>query len=201
MGLDRSTPAPTLVWDVDDVLNDLTRAWFETAWRPAHAQGPVTAYAQLTENPPHRLLGIARTEYLASLDAFRAGHYGRLAPNPRLLAWMDEHGHRFRHLALTAVPLAAAAYSGEWVFRHWGRWIRGIQVVPSLRDGQELLWDRSKVEYLRWLGHPDVTLIEDNPAACAEAAAAGFRALLVPQPWNADQAAAGVGRLAELMGE
>ncbi len=46
----------TIVWDIDDVLNDLTRAWFETAWLPAHRECRLT-YEELKVNPPHELLG------------------------------------------------------------------------------------------------------------------------------------------------
>ena len=61
------------------------------------------------------------------------------------------------------------------------------------------MWDASKVEYLRWLGHDDVVLIEDNPAACTAAAAAGFRTLRVPQPWNRGAALPKVGTLSDLL--
>ena len=57
----------TLVWDIDDVLNDLMRSWFTEEWLPTHPDCRL-AYADLLENPPHRVLGIAEAEYLASLD-------------------------------------------------------------------------------------------------------------------------------------
>lgn len=201
MAGDRAVPTgATLVWDVDDVLNSLTRDWFAQEWLPAHPAGPVTEYGRLTENPPHRLLGVTREEYLASLDAFRRRRYGGLEPDPAIRAWMEREGHRFRHVALTAVPLAAASFSGEWLFRVWGRWIRGVHVVPSPRPGCEApAWDASKVGFLRWLGHGDAVLIEDNPAVCAAAVAAGFRALLVPQPWNAG-GVPGAGAIGDLTG-
>jgi len=196
----RITAGMTLVWDVDDVLNQLTRAWFEQAWLSTHPDCPVTESAQLTENPMHRLLGVTREEYLASLDAFRAAGYAALVPDADILAWMSRNGDKFRHVALTAVPLASASCSGEWIYRHWGRWIRSIHVVPSPRTGQEApSWDASKVEYLRWFGHADVVLIEDNPVACAAAVAAGFSALRVPQPWNRGTALPKVGALSDLL--
>ena len=46
----------TIVWDVDDVLNDLMAVWFRDAWLPKHAACPVR-YEEITENPPHRVLG------------------------------------------------------------------------------------------------------------------------------------------------
>ena len=60
----------TIIWDVDDVLNDLMRAWFEdyAALNGTHTH---ITYDRLTSNPPHELLGISRMEYLESLDKFR----------------------------------------------------------------------------------------------------------------------------------
>ncbi len=193
----RPRPGMTLVWDVDDVLNALTRHWFEDAWR---AEWPACrlAYGQLIENPPHRLLGVPKATFLASLDAFREARYATLEPDSRVLAWMRREGCRYRHLALTAVPLRAAHHSAAWVYRHWGTWIRGFHVVPSPRsDYPAPDWDASKVEYLRWLGHDDVVLIEDNPAALREAAAAGLRTLRVSQPWNDESV--GRGQLEEFL--
>ena len=59
-----------IVWDIDDVLNDLMRAWFELHWRPRHPECSLH-YSQLRENPPQRVLGISESEYLSSLDEFR----------------------------------------------------------------------------------------------------------------------------------
>lgn len=186
---DRMWPQPgmTLVWDVDDVLNTLTRRWFEDVWLDGGSSRPgaITQFAQLTRNPPHEILGITREEYLDSLDAYRACRYSALQPRQDILGWMARAGHRFRHLALTAVPLHAAAFSGEWVYRHWGRWIRGVHVVPSARKGMDApRWDSSKTDFLRWLGRDDLALIDDHPDNLAEASEAGFRVLRVPQPWN-----------------
>ena len=186
MGADRAiSVGMTLVWDVDDVLNSLTEVWFEQEWLPCHPNQPLTQYDDLKENPPHRLLGVPKAEYLASLDHFRATQYHALEPNATIRAWMRRNGPQFRHVALTAAPLATSSQTGEWVYRHWGRWIRTIHVVPSKRANcSAKTWDPSKVDYLRWFGHKDVVLIEDNLATCAEAFAAGFHVLRVPQPWN-----------------
>jgi phosphoglycolate phosphatase-like HAD superfamily hydrolase len=59
----------TIVWDVDDVLNDLMRAWFEDWVSTKHAHCPLT-YDQITGNPPHELLGISSSDYQASLDDY-----------------------------------------------------------------------------------------------------------------------------------
>ena len=85
----------TLVWDVDDVLNDLMRAWFEQGWKREHAACGLE-YDDLRENPPHLALGASREQYLASMDAFRKTQAGiNLTPNPELLVWFSEHGGMF----------------------------------------------------------------------------------------------------------
>ena len=46
---------PTVVWDVDDVLNDLMAAWLAQVWVSEHPDRPI-AYADVRANPPHELL-------------------------------------------------------------------------------------------------------------------------------------------------
>ena len=57
----------TIAWDVDDVLNNLMRAWFEEKWLIDHPECNLL-YEGLTENPPHRLLETNVDNYLKSLD-------------------------------------------------------------------------------------------------------------------------------------
>ena len=57
----------TIVWDVDDVLNDLMREWIENWSRPARP-GCTIAYHAITKNPPPRVLGISLEEYRKPLD-------------------------------------------------------------------------------------------------------------------------------------
>jgi hypothetical protein len=174
----------TIAWDIDDVLNDLMRSWLEIAWRPTHRGCPVS-YEQLTENPPHRLLEVGLTDYLASLDAFRLSeNFSSLAPRAELLSWFERHGAGYRHVALTAVPLSCAPVSAAWLLRHFGRWIRSFHVIPSPRDGEKKLnYDRSKEEFLRRVRGIDA-LIDDNPGHIQGAEKAGVRGLLFPAPWN-----------------
>jgi FMN phosphatase YigB (HAD superfamily) len=183
----------TLVWDVDDVLNDLMREWLGTAWLPAHADSPVRDFAELRENPPHRLLGVRLEEYHESLDAFRSSlDRSPLAPSPGVLAWFREHGHRFRHVALTAVPLDQAPRSAAWVLTHFATWIRTFAVTPSPRAARPAgLGEGTKKEFLAWLGKGDV-LIDDDEANVSGARALGMETILVPRPWNS-----GHGTLAE----
>jgi len=173
----------TLVWDVDDVLNNLMRDWFEQGWLPRHPLCKL-AYREIRENPPHRILCVQLEEYLDSLDAFRREHLASLAPNPALMVWFQCHGHRFRHAALTKVPLQYADLSAAWVMKHFGNWIRSFNVVPSLRaKNPHIDYDRSKAEFLGWLGACDM-MIDDNPENISAVERRSIATLLWPQPWN-----------------
>jgi phosphoglycolate phosphatase-like HAD superfamily hydrolase len=174
----------TIVWDVDDVLNDLMRGWFEMQWRKAHP-GCTLTYEQISENPPHRVLGATLAQYQESLDSFRITGFSRLPPNPVVLAWFHEHGTRFRHVALTSVPLSGAGVSASWVLKHFGSWIHSFNVVPSPRDGDSFVrHDRTKAGFLEWWGQP-VIMIDDNYETIQAVRKSGFEAILVSRPWNA----------------
>lgn len=172
----------TIAWDVDDVLNDLMASWFRQ-WKLQHASTPVE-YTDLRENPPHRILGITMQQYLDSLDEFRlSGHYQAMMPVREVMEWFSERGSLFRHIALTAVPMKAAASSAQWVLRNFGPWIRTFHVVPSRRPGPDLpAYDEDKAAFLRWVGRVDFFIddSEDNVAS----AGPGTRGLLFPRPWN-----------------
>lgn len=174
----------TVVWDVDDVLNDLMRSWLDSAWAPDHP-GAAPRYADLHTNPPDELLGLSRTEYHLSLDAFRLGSgYARLEPNPAILAWLEAEGSRCRHVALTATPLGAAPATASWVLRHFGRWIREFAFIPAAREGEILhTYDGNKGAWLARSGVSSV-LVDDSPLNLAMAQASGAATLLWPQPWN-----------------
>src|SRR5579872_5662014 len=150
----------TFVWDIDDVLNDLMGAWFRE-WRGGHPACSV-AYAGLRENPPHRVLGISKDEYLASLDAFRLSETARnMTPNSEVLDWLRCHGARHRHMALTARPLASTPGTAEWLFRHFGDYFRCFAVVPSRLPEGLPQYDMAKGDFLEWFGKADV-LIDDS---------------------------------------
>jgi phosphoglycolate phosphatase-like HAD superfamily hydrolase len=174
----------TIAWDVDDVLNDLMRVWYEQAWLPSHPKCALR-YETLAENPPHRLLGVSVDDYLASLDEFRLSDAGRrLAPVPEVLEWFRRHGHKFRHVALTATPLKAAPDSAAWVLRHYGNWIRSFHFVPSPRKELDAVaYDGSKADFMWWWGKADI-LIDDSPLDVEAAKRIGLRGLLMPRPWN-----------------
>jgi hypothetical protein len=174
----------TIVWDVDDVLNELMKNWFEHAWLHDHPACTLR-YETITQNPPHELLGVTREEYLESLDAFRLSELGRtLTPNEETTAWFRTHGRRFRHVALTATPILSAPYSAAWVFRYFGEWIRTFAFVPSKRTNDpELNYDTTKKEYLQWWGKADI-LVDDSPIHIEAAQQLRIKTVLVPRPWN-----------------
>jgi 5'(3')-deoxyribonucleotidase len=177
----------TIVWDVDDVLNDLMQAWLEQAWLLEHPSCSLH-YETITENPPNRLLGVSLEDYLNSLDAFRLSVAGQqLSPVPEVKEWFQQHGYQFRHVALTARPIQSAALSAAWVIHHFGEWIRSFGFVPSYRQEQTtFIYDRSKVNYLRWWGRADI-LIDDGPINLEAARQLGICTFLMPRPWNQSQ--------------
>lgn len=176
----------TIVWDVDDVLNDLMKDWFERKWLPEHSQCNLK-YEQISSNPPHNLLKITLKDYLSSLDQYRNSLLDGtfiLEPVPQVLGWFEKHGDRFRHISLTATPARFASFSAAWVIRHFGRWIKSFNFVPSIRDDEEcFLYDLTKAEYLKWWGSADI-LIDDNLINIKPAAHIGIRTIIMPRPWN-----------------
>jgi hypothetical protein len=173
----------TIIWDVDDVLNDLMRAWLED-WSSKSNATPVE-FDRLTRNPPHELLGISRNEYLASLDSFRLSTLiEELPPTPEVFDWFCRHGDKCHNVALTAAPLFAGHLSAEWLMRHFGCWVQSFNIVPSPRDGDcSRQFHATKADFLRWWGKADM-LVDDNEENIAGALSLGIRAVLVPKPWN-----------------
>jgi hypothetical protein len=106
-----------------------------------------------------------------------------MTPNHEVLAWFREQGYRFRHIALTARPLESAPDVAHWVMGHFGGWIRCFGVVPTRTDAGVPVYDRTKGEYLAWLGRGDV-LVDDSTENNRQATSLGLRTLLVAQPWN-----------------
>ena len=174
----------TIAWDVDDVLNDLMRCWFET-WRHSKCGGCRLNYEDIRENPPHDILGIEREAYLQSLDRFRLSEaFQNMPPHQTVYRWFKQYGTHFRHMAMTAVSRLAAAQSAAWVMQHFGDWIRTFHFVPSARTGDiSTHYESTKAEYLKWLDRVDI-FIDDNEKNIQEARSLGIRCFLVSQPWN-----------------
>jgi hypothetical protein len=172
-----------VIWDVDDVLNELMRAWFDEWWRPQHPDC-VQRYEDLSANPPHGILGVPQETYLDSLDRFREERFASLVPRREVLDWFAEHGRRGDHVALTATPQRFAHRSAEWVMKHFGEWIRTFAFVPAPRGWLAEPTRRfPKGDYLAWLGRGDV-FIDDRDDNVAGAEAMGLSGIVVPQPWN-----------------
>ncbi len=174
----------TIVWDIDDVMNDLMRSWLEYDWLPTHPDCRL-CYSDITENPPHRLLGVSASEYLASLDRFRMSPAAaKMKPPDGLFNWFENHGARFRHVALTARPVETVAPAFTWTLQHFGQWFETFAFVPSERPGQLHNGpERSKEEYLAWLSRVNF-FIDDSQANVATSRKLGLRSFLVSRPWN-----------------
>ncbi len=177
----------TIAWDVDDVLNDLMRTWFERWWVPSHLDCPI-AYDQISENPPHEFLGVSKSEYLASLDEFRLSQIAKeMTPIPEILVWFRKNGDHFRLLALTTTPLRTAPVSAAWVMNHFGRWIRSFHLVPSPREAEQIpAYDQSKEDFLRWWRKGDI-LVDDSALNVGLAQVLEIQAVLIPLPWKQSQ--------------
>ena len=173
-----------IVWDRDDVLVDSTRHWLEDWWKPAHPECQTT-YRELKENPPHRILGIGREKYLASLDRFRLSpQAAAMEPIQEVLDWFGKFGHKYRHFVLTATSLDTAAAASAWTFRHFGAWVRSFHLAPSTRERQSIpAYDSDKASYIRSLGRGDI-LIDDSIANIEAVERLGLEGVLFPQPWN-----------------
>jgi len=172
-----------IVWDVDDVLNNLTEYWL-ARWRAQHPQS-VPDYPSIRKNPPHELLSISFETYLESLDEIRASvsAHEKLTPNPQIMEWLNHHGHRYRHLALTARPPHTAGPAAAWVLNHFGAWIRSVAFVPTRKPPGWPDYDLTKASYLQWLNLKAI-LIDDSTTNVTEMKEKGLDAMLFPQPWN-----------------
>lgn len=174
----------TIVWDIDDVLNDCTKTWLENCWRPAHP-GCTLKYEDITENPPHRLLCVKRDEYLDSLDRFRLSPQARaMVPDAYLMNWFKKCGFRYRHIALTARPRKTVFSAIDWVLQYYSEWFQTFSFVPAERHGEPPGHpDRDKSDFLAWLVKADY-FVDDHPGNVMAAKKLGIEAFLVARPWN-----------------
>lgn len=177
----------TIVWDIDDVLNDFMKRWFEQWWRPKKTDCKFN-YHDLIKNPPHNILGIDLQEYQNSIDAFRHSKlFEVMPPNIEVLEWFRKYGQLSRHIALSAVSRNAVTASASWLFTHFGDWIRTFTFVPSQRSGENLpLYDSAKAGYIRWFNKADV-FIEDNEDNIAGIEQLNIRRIIIARPWNSSK--------------
>lgn len=174
----------TIVWDVDDVLNDLTREWFHQEWLTSHPECQVS-YADLLENPPHRHLGITLGDYLHSLDSFRlSAPAAAMRPDPFIIKWFQKNGRYYRHIALTARPQRTVWPAMQWMLLFFVPWFQLFGFVPSPRKGDTSFQpDTSKGDFLAWLTKADF-FIDDSPENVHDAQRLGIQSFLVDRPWN-----------------
>lgn len=174
----------TIVWDIDDVLNELMLCWFQYFCEIRQDIIPI-GFDDLKKNPPCNILDISLDEYLTSLDNFRASENSRnMTPNNKIITWFHEYGHKYRHIALTSRSRKTISVLAEWLFRFYGDWIRTISFIPSERSGENLpVYDSSKAEFLKWLDKVDL-FIDDSEENILDAKRAGVNAVLFPRPWN-----------------
>lgn len=172
----------TIAWDIDDVLNELMKEWFEKLWKPEHPEYKID-YKDIIKNPPHELLGVSKEEYLSSLDKFRLNKYSELKPISEISEWFKSYGDKCRHIALTSTPLITSSISAEWVIRNYGIWIRTFHFIPSHREGVIIpQYDKTKGEYLL-LNKADI-IVEDSEENIQSAKKVGVEGIIFPRPWN-----------------
>jgi len=174
----------TIIWDVDDVLNDLMYSWFQE-YRFKYNYNSRLNYQGLFQNPPHEIMGITINEYQISLDNFRNSEKGRsLKPNQQIINWLRKNGAKFRHIALTARPKQTIPALAEWIFIYFGEWIRTVSFIPAYRGNEKLfVYDKTKADFLNWLDKADY-FIDDSEENIKAVEKTGITSLLFPQPWN-----------------
>ena len=181
----QSAARPRIIWDLDDTLNELMKGWLAWHQRKQGAPSGALDVAAISENPPHRLLGLGLPEYLASLDAFRnSAEAGELQPVPAVRAWFEKYGFAFDHHVVTARPISTVAAASEWTFRHFGRWIRHFHFAPARRPDENVPDSGvSKRDIISQFGRADFFVDDsvENLDAVRDSVGA---VLLVPQPWN-----------------
>lgn len=168
-----------LVWDIDDVLNDLTAEWLFSI-----GHNKITKKDQLTSPDFHTFLGWSREEYLHSIDNFRVESFRNLEPNKLVFDFMSTTQF-CSHILLTATPLVSAPHSAEWAIRHFGSLVDGVLFAPSARPGVPST-GKSKLDQLSMITATGETVlcIDDLPENVAHARRSGAEGILWPQPWN-----------------
>ena len=122
-----------VIWDIDDVLNELSARWLEWVNDPV-----ITDKSQLTNPHFEEVLGWNRGHYLESLDRFRAERFIDLEPNRLVQSFMSRHT-QVSNVLLSATPLSCAPFSAQWGFVHFGQWIDGVLEKNELIDQENNL--------------------------------------------------------------
>lgn len=177
---------PLIVWDFDDVLFPLTEFWFAAYGH--RIQSKITQYDQITENPPHVIMGISREQYHESLDQFRNSEQAQsLQINRKILEWLGVNGTAYKHYILTARPINTIKSAQKWLKNNFFEPLEGFGFVPAERPGQDLSgYYRTKQDYLKGEGIQFEYFVDDNPVTInAVANIHTATTILFPAPWNA----------------
>jgi len=172
-----------VLWDIDDVLNQLMALWLATSAARLNVMLP--SYDNLSQNPPHLLLGVEKEAYLASLDHCRANFLYSQPPREELLDFFREYGGKIRSMTLSCVPVSFAPRAAQWVLEYFGLWLQATLFVPSPRSGITVYSKTfaSKAEAALALGG---ILVDDNPVLVEQTLTDGGEAILFPAPWNSN---------------
>jgi hypothetical protein len=169
-----------IVFDVDDVLNNLMYSWLQNFNKSKKTN---IKYKELIYNPPYEIIGIDKLIYLNSLDYFRYYYYEDLTPNQKILDWFKENEHKAYFSVLTSTPGAYASIVSNWVFKYFSQWIRTFAFIPSDREGIKLpMYDKLKADWL-YRNHADI-FIDDSYINCLDAVYLGVQSFCLKQPWN-----------------
>jgi 5'(3')-deoxyribonucleotidase len=175
----------TIVWDVDEVLNNLVIEWLEY-WKVLFPDCKIT-YDQITNYSLKKVLNAPSNEILQSIDDFKfLGFFTDLKPNQKILKWFEEYGKYFHHIALTSCSLRTSHISASWVYENFGRWIRSFHCIPSSREGKEdIIYDINKAEYIKRIEDVDI-FIDDCPENCEKVQDLyhGIKIFTPKKPWN-----------------
>ena len=174
----------TIAWDVDDVLNNLTFEWVKFYNSKNNSN---IRYEKLRNNPPYEVLNISLELFLKSLDEFRHNKFCSLDTVDSVYKWFQSNGDKYKHIALTAVPILYSHLSAQWVIKHFGRWIRSFNFVPSYRREVDIpIYYKNKATFLKE-NNNTVLFIDDSEKNIKEAQQIGVECLLFPRPWNSNR--------------
>ena len=173
-----------IVWDADDVLNRLMFSWLDY-W--SEINNTDVSYSELSQNPPHSILGISREEYLDSLDNFRNSESGKnVLVNDTILRWFENHGNKFRHMVCTARPINTMPNQAWWIYYNYGQWIYTVHAAKTVRDLMDNHHAETKADFISWM-NKEVLFIDDSEENVNAVSETGSETMLYPQPWNSSK--------------
>ncbi len=176
----------TIIWDIDDTLNEYIYRWF-IWYKFNNSLCNIDRYEDITINPPYNLLNITKERYLISIDKYKEESYYILKPKEEIFKWFEEYGYKAEHIVLTSSPIESANISSNWVFKHFGNWIRSFNIVPSKRRNvYHIEYHKNKAHFIKELNKEKIIFIDDNEKNIKEVEKLklGIDTFCVKQPWN-----------------